>query len=347
MTIQDRDNPLTRVRGPEAPRTPPEPARADARAEPVPEAMRLHAASRLYQGPLERRLASGQKLLEAASRHGIDPSLMWGTLDPSGVEPVRQMVLAVPGSGRTAMLFLTPPGGLTDLGSSETQEAELTSCVRATLDGVSHSDLGIRLVQALPEPHERWGVRACLEGGMRMVGELAYMRRPFKSHERSHPKIDPWPEELRIQPLGDPEDPERHEALRAALEASYVDTRDCPELCGLRATDDVISSHRSTGAFDPSTWWLIWADGAPQGCILMTHCPDHDSVELVYLGLSPGLRGRGLGVRLLRGAIARTARFGAKETTCAVDRRNTPAVRLYERLGFRVFASRVALVCPV
>ncbi len=338
MTTQDRDNPLTRVQAPGGP-TP--------TAAPVPEAMRLHAASRLYQGPLERRLASGQKLLEAASRHGIDPSLMWGTLDPSGTEPVRQMVLAVPGSGRTAMLFLTPPGAPADLGPSETQEAELTECVRATLEGVSHSDLGIRLVQALPEPNERWGVRACLDGGMRMVGELAYMRRPFKAQERSNPKIDPWPDEIRVEPLGDPENPERHAALRAALEASYVDTKDCPELCGLRHTDDVISSHRSTGVFDPSSWWIIFDEGKPEGCILMTHCPEHDSVELVYLGLSPKLRGRGLGGRLLRSAIARTARFGAKETTCAVDRRNMPAVRLYERLGFRVFASRVALVCPV
>ena len=123
-----------------------------------------------------------------------------------------------------------------------------------------------------------------------------------------------------------------------------MDTLDCPELCGLRRTDDVIASHLATGVFHPETWWLVFEDGEPEGCVLMSHCPEHDSVELVYLGLSPRLRRRGLGERLLRCAIARCARYSAASVTCAVDRRNAPAVALYERLGFRAFASRIALV---
>ena len=39
-----------------------------------------------------------------------------------------------------------------------------------------------------------------------------------------------------------------------ALDRSYVDTMDCPELCGMRATADILASHKATGEFDPSLW---------------------------------------------------------------------------------------------
>ena len=34
--------------------------------------------------------------------------------------------------------------------------------------------------------------------------------------------------------------------------------------------------------------------GAPAGCMLLNRCPEQRVVELVYIGLAPGLRGRGL-----------------------------------------------------
>jgi len=273
---------------------------------------------------------------------------MWGVLGPPGAaEPVRQMVMGVPGSGRTALLFLSPPGVAAELGDTTTQRDELSACVSSALGGLLGDAEAIRLVQALPEPHETWSVRACRDGGMTMVGELAYMRRPFTAKDRRGTP-PPWPAGVEVRPCG-PASPRAGDlpdlaALTLALDASYEDTLDCPELCGLRRTQDVIESHMSTGVFDPSMWWIAWSRGEPLGCVLMSHCPEHDSVELVYLGLGKALRGRGLGEALLRGALARTARCGAASVTCAVDRRNGPAVSLYERLGFRVFASRVALV---
>jgi GNAT superfamily N-acetyltransferase len=323
----------------------------------VPETLRLHAASRLYQGPIERRMEAGERLLEAAGQHGIDPALMWGVLDPGSAEPVRQAVLAVPGPGRTAVLFLTPPGARQALGPSVVQSGELVACLRAVRQELGGAEGGpdIRLLQCLPEPHERWATNACAGAEMTHVGELSYMRRPYKPADRTG--VPPaWPAGVTIGSLerfpsgdlGNTASPAFAD-LRTALERTYVDTRDCPELCGLRDTADVVASHRSTGVFDPSTWWIVRdeAAGAAQGCVLMSHCPEHNAVELVYIGLGPELRGRGLARDLLRCAIARTARLGAREVTCAVDRRNHAAVRLYESLGFTSFAGRSAWVAVV
>lgn len=314
----------------------------------VPETLRRCAASRLYQGPRAKRLAAADSLLRVAASHGIRPELMWATLsEPGSTEPVRQMVMGVPGTGRTAMLFLTPPGPTAALGDADNQHLELTACVETAVAELAAAGLGVRLIQVLPEPSETWSIRACVEAGMTEIGELAYMRRPYGKDASADDA--PWPDVVEVRALAFGErrgslSTADTAALTTALDASYVRTLDCPELCGLRRTEDVIASHMSTGVFNPETWWLVSENNEPAGCVLMSHCPDHDSVELVYLGLAPSLRGRGLGATLLRAAIVRTARFGAQSVTCAVDRRNAPAMALYERLGFRVFANRVAIV---
>ena len=91
-------------------------------------------------------------------------------------------------------------------------------------------------------------------------------------------------------------------------------------------------------------WWVLYLDDHPQGCLLLNHCPELRSIELVYLGLSPALRGRGVGSAAMALGIERSATRRAGEMTCAVDRNNVPALRLYARLGFTEFASRVAFV---
>jgi RimJ/RimL family protein N-acetyltransferase len=136
-------------------------------------------------------------------------------------------------------------------------------------------------------------------------------------------------------------------ALIAALDRSYEQTLDCPELCGLRRTHDVLDSHRATGAWSPALWWLVYLHDQPHGCLLINHCPEHSSVELVYLGVSPQLRGRGLGTRLLDLGLSLLAGVEADHIACAVDLRNIPARRLYERAGFREFGRRIALVRPL
>ena len=56
-------------------------------------------------------------------------------------------------------------------------------------------------------------------------------------------------------------------------------------------------------------------------------------IDLV--AVHPALRGRGIGERLVRGALARLAAGGCRRVRVASQARNIEAARLYERLGFR------------
>ena len=77
----------------------------------------------------------------------------------------------------------------------------------------------------------------------------------------------------------------------------------------------------------------------------MSACPDQQLVELVYLGLAEEVRGRGWSSEILSVAVANVReRYRSWPITCAVDQRNEPARRLYARLGFRSFGTRLALV---
>ena len=76
------------------------------------------------------------------------------------------------------------------------------------------------------------------------------------------------------------------------------------------------------------------------GVLILNPVPESAGWELCYVGLAPEARGQGLGADLTRTAL-REARFaGAGRMTLTVDRRNAPARRMYERLGFVEFERR-------
>ena len=299
----------------------------------------LAAAQRLSGG------RGGRRLLSAAATHGLDVSLMWGVVDHAGRTPrVRQVCLAVPGAGRTAMVLLSGPDP--GSGPDAQQLADRVACVEAACRFLG-PERGVRLAQALPEPGEGWAVGALGGAGFVRVGELAYLRRPLPG-ESVTTVPDPWPPRVAVRNIGQVGDaaspgPDRG-AVIGAMDRSYVDTLDCPELCGLRETSDVLDSHRATGHWNPDLWWIVELDGRPAGCLLLSHCPEQSSVELVYLGLAPELRGRGVAHRLLTTALPRLAGLGATHVACAVDTRNAPALKLYESLGFVEVTSRIGMV---
>ena len=116
----------------------------------------------------------------------------------------------------------------------------------------------------------------------------------------------------------------------------------------MRSMNDVIESHKSTGDFDPSRWWLLFDGDRPVGCCLLAHCPANESVELVYIGIAKRVQGHGLGERLLRHALGQLRiKERVLDVTCAVDRRNVPASKVYMRLGFQVFDARCGYVRQV
>ncbi|GMV25229.1 MAG: hypothetical protein AMXMBFR58_12600 [Phycisphaerae bacterium] len=326
---------------------------AVASPERVTDQTELLAAMRLVSVPPAEREGAARRLLAAGPRHGIDFTHAWAVIDRApGGEPrlVRQVCLAVPGSGRTAMVFLSDPVGGAEPGGPEVAKAERAACIQAAAaDMATLVDAGgarrVAVMQALPEPREAWSIEACHAAGFVTVGHLTYMRASVPPLKRQPPApTGPFPAGVEVVSVASIPAARREAVLVEALERSYEETLDCPELCGMRETRDILESHRCTGVHDPSMWWVVFDGSSPRGTMMLAHVPDQHAVELVYLGLSPDVRGKGLGRRLMAMAMRATAAARIGEMTCAVDTRNVPAVRLYESCGFAGFAQRVALV---
>jgi len=67
-----------------------------------------------------------------------------------------------------------------------------------------------------------------------------------------------------------------------------------------------------------------------------------DELHINTLAVDPAYRRRGVATRLMQGVIAEAARRGAMRATLEVRASNRAARLLYERLGFRVTATRRA-----
>lgn len=309
--------------------------------------LRFSAAERIVGPGAGPRPAAARRFLEAADALGMDVSNMWGSLDAKGTR-VKQVCLAVVGTGRTAMLFVSGPSDPSEpdripedeLAAAERRAAIDAACGhlrRLRVEGSSEQQ--VVLAQALLESEEVAAIEALSAAGFMRLGDLAYLRR---SIPRSGSHRAKWPPGIVVRRCS--ELPDAEERLLTALERSYEETLDCPELCGMRDVADVLESHRSVGEYDPGMWWLVEADGEAEGCMLLSASPEQNAVELVYLGISPRLRGKGIGSLLMATGMQCLTGRSEKSITCAVDTRNEPAMLLYRRSGFQRFATRVPMV---
>lgn len=76
---------------------------------------------------------------------------------------------------------------------------------------------------------------------------------------------------------------------------------------------------------------------------------EHASVGTFYvnaLAVRPGLRGQGIGSRMLRAAEDRAGELGLAAMSVQVFSQNANAVRLYERTGYRIVTRRPVLLHP-
>lgn len=313
---------------------------------------------------LERLITTGnpkqgaQRLIRNAETHGIDLKLIWGVPAESKTSqvPVRQVCMVVPGAGGTGMCFLSNPVKDRSLtphyGDAATQVREIGACLEQALRELPRvADGRVRIAQMLFEPDQQWTDEVCKLAGMTSVGTLDYLRMDYSSRKRWSEDDSDWPTGVTVRPIHDlsmAQPGDDGNLLAAALEASYQGTLDCPELCGMRTMPDVIAGHQSTGKFDPSRWWIMLKDNEPVGCCLLSHCPANNSVELVYLGMSPSIQGHGFGKRLLKHAVrSLDIKESVSEVTCAVDRRNIPALKVYLSLEFKRFDARCGYVYPL
>jgi len=323
---------------------------AGIRAERVPAGSVHAAAQRLVSASLPSGTGpatlakAAEGFLEQAKRHDLDLSRLFHTTGDDGTS--RQVCLAAPSPGRTAAVFVSGPGDTDAVGDFGTQARERAAAIEACCRAASEEPgLPIHLLQALPDPGESWFCDALADAGFLRVGELSYMRRDIATREPKTPLLaEALPEGVSTRTarqLG----AEADTVLCAALERTYIATLDCPKLCGLRDTPDVLDSHRKAGVHDSGAWHVLYtAEGDPEGCMLLNRVPEQDAVELVYIGLGPDLRGKGVAGVLLDEAVRYASSVRAGRLTCAVDRANAPALRLYASRRFEPFASRAAFV---
>lgn len=296
------------------------------RVVPVDPGLRIRAARRLVQHSSPGDPLAGERFLAGAAAAGVDVSRMWASIDR--FDEVRHVCLGVVGSGRTAMLFVTTP-------ETAAAQEELGAVVRTACERLD----GAVMAQALLDVGSHAMEAGLARGGLARLTRLLYLKRSLTKRDAAGPGGD-WPSGVSVREFarGTSRDLER------ALERSYIDTADCPELCGLRTTADVVASHKSIGKWDPGLWFVVELGGEPHGALLLNPCPGQGVTELVYLGLSPELRGRGLGGRLVDWGLSRVSSRAERTVMCAVDERNLGARRVYERAGFREFDARVAMV---
>jgi len=274
------------------------------------------------------------EFLQYADSRGISTSDIW-VADRAG--RVVSAVLPVYSPGRTVLLLM--PG---DAPSGDDSRA-----VPLVVDAVCTAALirGTHLAQVLLDPLDSSALALYTGLGFRRMAELLYLQTSVR-RRAPIPPLTPGFEWIGYSPA-------THALFTTAITESYQESLDCPGLNGLRDIEDVIAGHKASGEFDPGLWFVLsetvgGANGAacrvPRAVLVLSRLPRSDAVELVYLGLTPAARGRGLGAMMLRHAMGTVARIERARLTLAVDSGNVPALKLYYRHGMQQVASKIAMM---
>ena len=271
-----------------------------------------------------------------ADEQSLDLSTLWVAAKGGQAGPMLGSVLLVPNHGSTAMLFVGQAAGWSDTSA-------VVELIKAVCDGPGRS--GVSVIQSLIDPGQVVEGQVLERAGLSRLAKLIYMQRAIEPGEHrvprptamggcDHPTILTYSEAT-------------HADFARAIQASYIDTLDCPGLVGMRKIDQIIAGHKGTGRYDPRNW-LAYYDpaGQPIAVLLLAEVAQGSGMELVYLGVARDYRGKGVGGVLMQYAVSETARLGGTRLYLAVDDRNDPAVRLYTSMAFRASTRKIAFVLP-
>lgn len=311
--------------------------------------LRFRHDSGAQEGPLVVRLAQPQDV-EPALRLILTPP--GATVDPAVLTEFAKLagerglgldalhvaqrngrvvsaLLPVISPGRTALLLCPHEGGPKPAAAGAiTALAHAASAFCATR--------GVHLVQALVEPGDSLLQQALAPAGLQRMAELFYLHVAAPQN----PTLPDLPHGISLVAYS----PQLHDWFGRTVLATYQQSLDCPALNGRRAVEDILAGHKASGEFDPSTWFLLREGDAALGVLLLSVSLRNDAMELVYLGLAAGARGRKLGELLMRVALATTSARKLPRLCLAVDSQNTPALKLYYRHGMQRVGSKLALL---
>lgn len=263
-------------------------------------------------------------------------------LERYGIDVSRQAVAEIDGRPAGYCLCLVNPGHTAavllpergpDLDRRYSWQDVATGVLKCLSEQLEAWDLAF--MQAIVSDEGSPAARAFLAAGFSMLCRLVVMEAGVGS-EGGEPRAT----EVTWVPFG----AGLEERFSAAILASYAGSRDCPQLTGLRTGREVLAGHRASGLFEPAAWWLLQAQGRDAGVLLLNRTEeDADRLELIYMGLAPAVRGRGLGRELLAQAFEVARRLGMKVVRLAVDAENAPARALYYQHGFRPVGNQTVL----
>ena len=295
-----------------------------AHIEPVPPGDRDEAACFLAGGSRCSELveAQGRAVIDLIDLRSPDSSALWWAR--SGRRCLATAIV-LDSPGRVGFLFHSPTSAP---GVNRQALVELLREISADAIG-----RGAAFVQSSLAGDQQSDEQTLCDAGFEFLAELVYMElAPAHCVQAEHA------DELRWLHYGQFDDGELSEVLAATYEGSL----DCPLLSGVRGPADVIAGHRAGGVFRPQSWWIACEGQTPIGCVLANDAKMQHSAELIYLGVAPAFRGRGLGGVLLRRAAADAFDRGLTALTLAVDSRNHYALQLYLAEGFDETARRRA-----
>jgi ribosomal protein S18 acetylase RimI-like enzyme len=231
-------------------------------------------------------------------------------------------------AGNTAVLWPPPP--------SHPAAAELLKAAAAFAD-----DRRIPLTQLVVSEQDSFDEQLLRRCGFDRLATLVYLVAPatagaLAGGDDLSPSNGGF-EGLSFEPFAGSQ-PAR---LTEAIEQTYVATRDCPQLEGVRPLDQVLAGYRAQGAYQPAHWYLVGEAGRDVGVLILAHHPEGGSCELVYMGVVAAARGRGVGRRIALFAQRAATLMGAERVVLAVDEGNAPALAAYAHAGFTAWDRRI------
>lgn len=261
---------------------------------------------------------------------------------------VRPILAARSKNGSSGYVVLHP-GALAIVGGLDFPDCESNACRADTAmlleDLVECASPEVEIVQAVItqgdlSAAEQSAYEECFRSaGLSQVAELVQIELntpqlslPLDSQALTQPII-PLGDGLRLRDAN-----EFHtDEFAAIVELTYTDSLDVPELNGIRSTHHTIEGYAACVSESHLPWWVVINEEQSVGCLLL--CPHQsDLIELVYLGLAPLARGKGLGSRILDFVSHWSAARGATRVVAAVDERNSHALQIYEKAGYQEFS---------
>jgi ribosomal protein S18 acetylase RimI-like enzyme len=200
---------------------------------------------------------------------------------------------------------------------------------------------GIPLTQLVVGPEDGYSAELLTRCGFPKFAELSYLFADVaaagKFRESPASQGQPSARDVRFVSLGSCNE----QRFGRLIEQTYIESCDCPGLDDVRSMAEVLAGYRAQGRFSPDDWYIVERNDEEVGALILAEHPAVQNWELVYMGLIPAVRRRGIGQQMVRFALEVVAARGGERLVVAVDSSNEPALLTYQRAGLIEWDRRI------